>query len=657
MRRLAAVVAHELSLRRQAPLQALALGLVPWLITLMPLRHPEDVRFAAALSGSLLLGVITALALGTTTLASELKSERLGFFFAQPLGGGAIWAGKLLGVSLIAESCMLLVLLPTALLEPAPFLTRELLTVLLVAALAIPGLVVVGHVLGSSLHGRNAWLALELAALVGASLWIVASYDLLRREAALEVFWIAAAVTLVAAALGVAFATWLQVTRGRTSLSRSDRVLSIGVATCLVAAAAGLWLFGRWATQPTPADLLGVKMARPRGEDWLEIHGAFRWRPGYHPALLVNRESGAHVVLPGFPRRKASSLTTASNDRTLVWLEYSEDYEGWALWSLDLQSQNPQAIPSGAQGTEIPLWPALSPDGQRIASLALSPLDGVPLKLIVRELSTGRVLVARSLPAEVRPAESSVLAFEDDRHLFLVTTVWREGGYRAVRYGLAIDSGELDLEVEIPELVASRESALIFSPDGEVVLGPGALYSTRTGERLASRDEAEIRKLLNGERFVAYPKATDADPESVLYHLDRSRLQVRSRASGTIDLPDLGGSSVIVVGECDDGALVIAAQREAGLRAAYWLVHPETGSCLALGADWQTVVPGSHGTILAIDRQSGLVELDTTTGAPTVLVEGQLNPTFEWERQGLSWWEQLMTGIGRPAPRSVKHDS
>jgi len=644
MRRLIAVAAHELALRRQAPIQALALGVVPWLITLMPLRHPQDVRFVAALSGAVLLGVITALVLGATTLASELKAERLGFFFAQPMSAGAIWAGKLVAVSLLAVGCMILVLLPTALFEPALFLAPELLTVLLVVGLAIPGLALLGHVLGSSLHSRNAWLGLDLAALVGTALWIAVSYNLMRREGALQVFWIAAGVTLVAAALGVGFVTWLQVARGRTSLARSNRVLSIGIATCLVVAAAGLGLFSRWATQPTPADLIGVKMARARGEEWLEVHGSFRWRPGYHPALLINRESGAHVVLPGFPRRKASSLTTASNDRTLVWIEYSADTEEWALWSLDLQSQNPQAIQSGAQGTEVPLWPALSPDGQRIASLALSPLDGVPLKLVVRELPTGRVLVARSLPEEVRPAESSVLTFEDDRHLSLVTTAWREGSYRAVRYGLAIDSGELALEFEVPDLAVTWEKYLAFSPDGETVLGPEALYSTRTGARVVSRDEVWVIRILDRGRFVALPRREDANREDQIQTPDPVGLQVRSLAAGAVDLPDVGGSRLIL-GECDDGALIIAAQGEAGRRAAYWLVHPETGSRLALGNEWQTVVPGSHGTLLAVDRQGGLAVLDVTTGAPTVLVEGRLDPSFEWDRQGLSWWEQFMTGI------------
>ena len=118
MKGFVAVLEREISERRLLALVAFILGLVPLALPLVPGLLPggfsaEDLRSGLAIGLTALLTVILALFLGGTIITGDLAERRLGFYFARPLSGGAIWAGKLGAALALTLATAFLVALPT----------------------------------------------------------------------------------------------------------------------------------------------------------------------------------------------------------------------------------------------------------------------------------------------------------------------------------------------------------------------------------------------------------------------------------------------------------------------------------------------------------------------------------------------------------------
>src|SRR4029077_12545575 len=121
MRGFAAVFEREFYERRLLWVVALVLSLVPVVLPLMPGLLPggasvEDLRSGLAFGLAALLAALLALFLGTSMIASDLAERRLRFYFARPLTGWTLWAGKLTACLTLVLGAGLLVLIPAALL-------------------------------------------------------------------------------------------------------------------------------------------------------------------------------------------------------------------------------------------------------------------------------------------------------------------------------------------------------------------------------------------------------------------------------------------------------------------------------------------------------------------------------------------------------------
>src|SRR5262249_49701885 len=163
-----------------------------------------DIRLMAAAFLAVTVAAALSLMLGATAIGSELSGRRLGFYFSRPIGGGAIWAGKLAASWVLVLLVSAIVLLPAVLSDVTAWkqMTGPWFGT---AAAAFAGSILVllafGSLAGIAILSRSAWVAAELLALaVWAGLISVIAFPLFAAGAPLLLRGLA----LAAAAAGAA---------------------------------------------------------------------------------------------------------------------------------------------------------------------------------------------------------------------------------------------------------------------------------------------------------------------------------------------------------------------------------------------------------------------------------------------------------------------
>ncbi len=110
-----AIMAREVMARRELLLLAVAVAIVISLLPFLPnieTYEATDVRTVASSASALALGCVLALVLGATVFGSDLSEGRLGFFFARPVSGLAVWWGRVLAVMALIWIVEIIVLVP-----------------------------------------------------------------------------------------------------------------------------------------------------------------------------------------------------------------------------------------------------------------------------------------------------------------------------------------------------------------------------------------------------------------------------------------------------------------------------------------------------------------------------------------------------------------
>ncbi|HTQ80793.1 MAG TPA: hypothetical protein VMM92_12410, partial [Thermoanaerobaculia bacterium] len=355
-----------------------------------------DLRTGSGFLLAGIVGIVLAMGLGATVLGNDLSERRMGFYFARPIPGWAIWGGKLAAAFGLSLATGLLVLLPVLLLEKnarAEFFGegsgRFAAGVALLACL-----VLLGNLLSTMLRSRSSWLVLDAlaACTVGLLVWYTCRRLLQAELASAPVLGLLPSrplfrgltglvpVAIVAALLGSA----AQILHGRTDLRRGHRLLSLIFWGLLLAGSLGFVGYGQWVLAATPADLtaiLGV-IAAPAGST-VAVQGRAAHRTGYAPQFLLDTASGR------FTRILSRSKVYFSQDgRRAAWLQ-AQDLSGSApagLVELDLArpEASPHPTPLTYAATAVG---ALSPDGRQFATVRRG-------RLTVEEIGPGRLLAA-----------------------------------------------------------------------------------------------------------------------------------------------------------------------------------------------------------------------------------------------------------------------
>ena len=634
MKTFVAVLRRELAERWLIPVAALLLSLVPLAAPLLPIggyRGPE-LRAGTALALALIASYLLALVLGSSVLARDLGERRLGFYFARPLPGWAIWAGKLVSAILLALGSGVLIVLPSLLLGDR-FDPGDLAWSLDLAENAglwigsVSLVVLLANAAAVMFRSRSPWILLDLGAatLLTAVLWVESSR--LAVAGANGVVMRLQIVLLAALIAALVAASAVQVLRARTDLRRGHRLLSLTLWSLLGLATLAAMGYGRWVLAASPEDLVAFRLVMPApAGPWVAVSGPVARRPDYEPLFLLDTRSGRYFRLSvsWWAYEVWAGPAFSADGRRAVWLE--PDRRGLvvpvSLHRLDLDRPGARPVPMPITFDErAPRALSLSQDGRRLALIHRE-------RILVMDLDTGRNLASVPVPAggEIR----------QDRLRFLASGT--------LRFYSTPTPGEQDNELRVIDV--DPGTGRVLRSFALPAPGEWAWDLSRDGNRLLLHDRdltfttsrVRIVDLATGESSppVELPRVTGrAD------FLGDDRLLVSDRAGGraVLRLLDLRGTELRrfeipaarlrIGGRLAPGLLVVAVvppgARDDWASRRSLLLDLERGGWRPLvdglaPAAWTNLPPGSPATRLFFDNRGGLVELDPETGQRRVIL-------------------------------------
>lgn len=496
MRGFLAVLQREIVERRLLAAAALSLALIPLVLPLLPgaRGNPSELRIASATILALLLSGALALILGGSIIARDVAERRIGFYFARPLSGTALWAGKLAAAVVLVLGTGAVVLLPTALVEGwldvDGWSGRDLASaglVLSLGALSLLLLLLLAHGVMTVVRSRSPWLFLDVAGLCVVGLLVWDSLERFQRFAlfgSIEVdAWIYGGLA-TAAVLGLSTGSALQVCGGRTDPRRGHRLFSLALWGCLGTAALLFQGSIRWLGLAEPEDLEELQpLATSPSGSWIAFTGGDELRGNLPFAFLFDAGSGRFVRIndPLAHRIHVSSYPLFSADgRRAVWLEPERRDGSFALLHLDLRDPKARPAATTVSLSRYPSAFALSPDGARVATVT-------GRGLVVQSLPEGSLLASVRLPWTLEWWDH--LQFAGPGRVRLYRVDEEVGGQRIAILEMAVPGGRLS---EIGEIADADLADARVSPDGErLLLQTGrrvGLYDGRTGDLIAGDD-------------------------------------------------------------------------------------------------------------------------------------------------------------------------
>ncbi|HEV2845441.1 MAG TPA: hypothetical protein VG477_11390 [Thermoanaerobaculia bacterium] len=505
MRGFAAVFGREVSeWWKSLAIASLALGVVA---AVLPMGMAQsglsvsDIRSGTALLLAVLLSIALAVILGGSIVSSDLAEKRLGFYFARPLQGWALWTGKLAAAVALAAGGGLLVLVPSLLLGDGPGLSGDLgaaapmrMNGLVWAVVLGAGLLYVllaAHAFSVILRSRSPWIGLDIAALG----CIVALFGMARGRLILA--GVGGASPVLVTDLGlflligpILFAAGaVQVLEGRTDIRRGHRFLSGTLWGLLLALMLLFEASSRWIVHASPADLVAAYHVTAPGEgSWIAIAGPAKKRPNYMPAFLYDVSSGEFerarfgVTYEWGP---ALAVDFSADGRRAVWLEFLDRpfRSPLAVWYHDLDRPGARPVRTSVlfEGAPPPQSLAVSPDGARFAILHKQ-------RILVTEIETGRLLASLPQPRDIPFSRLSFVG-SDRLRLYVSTNVQgRNSVFSAIQiFEVDVPAATVAPTGHVPGVSVFRGWSL--SPAGDRVILRGRkelrLLDARTGEALA----------------------------------------------------------------------------------------------------------------------------------------------------------------------------
>jgi hypothetical protein len=619
-----------------------AVGFFPLLVPFLPGVQggfSAEFRAGTALALCFTVAAVLAVTLGASVLAGELAEGRLAFYFARPIAGWAVWAGKLAGAAVLSIGAALLVLLPTLVVDERIELgmpwwmdsarIRHVPAFVGVLAAGCILLLLLSHLVSSMVRSRSPWLLLDLgAALTAAGLFWGIRQTLWREGAFGAFYWgLGGFILLLAAAAAAASA--VQVTRGRTDARRAHRLLSLTFWSGLGIAIAGFAAYSRWVLAVSPGDLWSFEaVLSPPAGTWIGLRGPAVHRGLYFPAFLFDTASGRSLKIGASPMDRFWWLQPvfSPDGRRAAWLEAGSS--GYELKMLDLA--RPGARPA-ATAVAFEEWPdrmALSPGGRLLAAVHGTVLT-------VDDLEARRLVA--SVPLTVAGGEQRVqMRFLDEQHLrvYQVESERVERSARQEKPERLWRLTALDLEPGHGRLLRSGSIEVpgdwmfwTVGPDGwhvalRTMNAPLRLGDLRTGTVLATlplNAEGGTATFLADGRLLLDQRTAEG---STLRVLDREGAELRQ-----IAFPALRAA---VGGEVQPGRLVMATTRRGSFGdPAGWsafVLNLDNGQTTPVGPDLLPVVrdvslfdrgtvrPEAIGSRLFLGKGGSLVLFDPATG-------------------------------------------
>jgi hypothetical protein len=487
------IAGRELAEKRFVFLAAAAFALIAAVMPLVPGVHgsgPDAIVLAAMiLATAFALGL--AAILGSTIVGRDIAAGRMSFYFARPVGGAAIWFGKLAAAAALVVVSFFIAVAPALIAGPMtvrPIWAGSLWQLAAAIGAAATVLFFGAHALGTMIRSRSALLVLDFiaAALVVELAWTIAR-PLILSQAVKAIAalggWYAAALLVAAVGAGA----W-QLIDGRSDRRRSHRAFSTFFWSALAVALVAAALFLGWIFSATPADLSdGIFVVQPPSGDAAILGGNVRHRLNYRPLFLDStRIPGTVWATFSQDGRRAVMLQVTSPSSQAAEVVVRDAANGWRATQTQLGFRQTQL---GFRHWVGPI--TATDDATRIAVADRS-------NITVYDVASSRALGSFNIGA--------AMMFFVTPNLIRVYSIDQQT-LRAFEFDVAAralhKTGEAPMEMQtwhwIVRASADGTRALVGNRGGSVMLCDG-----RTLQPIAPADE-DARFLQDG-RLVKVPK-------------------------------------------------------------------------------------------------------------------------------------------------------
>jgi len=508
-----AVMVREVMARRELLLMAVAVAIMISLLPFLPnieTYEATDVRTVASSVSALALGCFLALLFGATVFGNDLSEGRLGFFFARPVSGFAVWWGRVAAVMALVWIVEIIVLAPALYSEGIDIFTSsdgvDRLTILsyVIAPLL---LFLLAHAVSIMVRAGTPWLFLDLGGAI-----IVAIITWLNLKPLVEMgaeiaLWVVAGAVVAALLIALSVGGAIGVAVGRVDLKRTHGALSLALWGTLAICVAAITVYGGWLRDFGPRDFndVDVMTVAPDG-GWVEVVGRAKGRLDVKRRYLVSTTANRWLPLPAQWERFERVAVYSRDGSTAVWRGGGPVEEPRLLWWADLGRSDPMARPTNlVVSPEAPL--ILSVDGARLAILEEGTLS-------VYELGEERLLKAIRLPEDLQrvavvfidPNTLRLFArFDvDDAESVLIAEIEVATG-ELVRIGVIPSLGEITwfaVDAALEHMVVSTRS------EGDLV-SERRLHDAKSGALIRNIDVVGFPRFLEDGRMVLTSETDD----------------------------------------------------------------------------------------------------------------------------------------------------
>jgi len=534
------ILAREFSARREVLLVAAAAAVIAFLMPLMPGLggyRTDDVWTVASNTLALAVGWGLALLFGATVFGRDLSEGRLGFYFARPVSGLAVWWGRMLAAYLLILASEAVALLPSLFGGIRVIASStDWGWPAVVAYLVVPlVLLLLAHAVSVMVRARTAWLILDV---IGFAVFPVVAWTTLRPlllMGAEQASWVVVGAFAVALLLSLAVGGAVGLATGRVDLPRTHRALSLALWGTLALCTMCIAAYSHWLRDIGPPDFddVDVVSVAPDGR-WLEAFGHSRNRLDARRRCLISTVDNRWVSLPGQWDAYATDVVYSGDGSTALWVGEGVGDGPRTLWWANLHDQIP--LPRQTN-LVVPMssYLTLSEDGDRLAIL-----DSGTLSVI--DLPSERLVTAVRLPEDpdgvtvLFPSEETLRLFarvgHRDEQSLLIFEVQAATG-KVVQRGTIENVGDrpaLIVDRDVDHLIVRTRSEdgvtvrsrICDAGDGTLIrrisanglplfLRDGRLVSLRSGDSGAMNLVVES---VTGEDRMTYP--VDGGSEAIL---------------------------------------------------------------------------------------------------------------------------------------------
>ncbi len=409
MRGAVAVFLAELRARRPVLLATLAMSTLIPLVALAPGledQQPSDVREVVSLILLVVFGYGLALFFGAATFGADLSEGRLGFYFARPVSGLSIWAGRTTAVWCVIICAEVFALLPTLLANAGTLdLFRQLGWWLVPAFVVGPVFaLLLAHAVSVMVRARTWWLLLDV---IGATAAVVAAWTTLHPridQLSLEALYVAGGLLVAVLLIALLLAGTTGTVVGRADLRRTHGALSVVLWLVMAVGWTGVTAYVRWLDDFGPRDLesLDLEAVDPTGS-WIGVSGRGVARLETRRNFIVSTTDERWIALRSLGRWAywwPGEVRFAADGRSAAWLGHGRDDDHKILWRVDLGAATPVPVETTITTTSDADL-ELSADGRMAV---LRERNGM---LSVYDLLEGRLLAMARLPAADSDLECS----------------------------------------------------------------------------------------------------------------------------------------------------------------------------------------------------------------------------------------------------------